>query len=333
MHQKVLACLVALAGVLCAAATATAGVIRDDVADSTYVKLAQKTPFKSVGKVTGTTASTTFMASGVLIANHWVLTAAHVVDDATSVSVKIGKQTFAASAWIAFPDWNGDLLAGYDVGLMYFDADISAATGIAPATRYRGSRDIGRLGTSVGFGMTGGGSTGATIEDGRKRAGRNKIDTVLMTEGEMNRVLLSDFDGPEASNNSMGSATASPLEFLISNGDSGGGLFAQFGEKYYLIGIHSFGWGFLDGDLDSSYGDISGHTRIRAFNDWIDAVLAGLVDMSSGGTATETNTGAIGAFSLARVQAGAAVPEPTTLGLAGAALALLALARRRFRTT
>ncbi len=321
--------LFALAG---AATTASAGVIRHDVADSLYLSLGANAKYKSVGQVTGTTVSTEFFASGTLVASNWVLTAAHVVDQATSLAFKLGGQTFTASEWVAFPDWNGDLMAGYDIGLMRFDVNLTAATGVTAARRYTGTGEFGKTGVSVGYGMTGTGLTGATTFDQKKRAGHNKIDTVLMTEGEMNRILLSDFDGSgKPADNSMGSATPLSREFLIAKGDSGGGLFISVGTKTFLAGVHSFGWGYLDGVLDSDYGDLSGHTRVTAFNAWIDGVIAGLIATGPSDGSGITNGGPIGAFNgVVR-----AVPEPAGLGMLafGALASLIALRRRRLRTT
>ena len=58
------------------------------------------------------------------------------------------------------------------------------------------------------------------------------------------------------------------LEFLISHGDSGGGLFIN-GK---LAGIHSF-VSASDKKADSSYGDQSGHTRISTYKRWIDFIV------------------------------------------------------------
>jgi len=55
------------------------------------------------------------------------------------------------------------------------------------------------------------------------------------------------------------------LEYCISHGDSGGGLFID--QK--LAGINSIVLA-SDKNPDSNYGDESGHTRISKYKDWIE---------------------------------------------------------------
>ena len=78
--------------------------------------------------------------------------------------------------------------------------------------------------------------------------GDDYIDALLNTRGK-SRVLLSDFDNPNnASDSSWGSSTPLPLEYLIAGGDSGGGLFINVDGIDLLAGVHSFGWGLIDGN-------------------------------------------------------------------------------------
>ncbi|MEE8452394.1 MAG: trypsin-like serine protease, partial [Thermoguttaceae bacterium] len=253
------------------------------------------------------------------------LTAGHVVSDTTSLSFGIGGEPYTAKSWISHPKWDGDLLKGYDIGLVELDA---AVPGITPAERYTGSDELGEVGTSVGFGMTGTGLTGAVDFDGEKRAGRNDIDVWLRTPGRTPRVFMSDFDNPAGTENVWGSNEPLPLEYLIAPGDSGGGVFANFGGSELLIGIHSFGAAY-DGVVDSDYGDISGHTRVSSFNKWIDKVLGGTDDGGGGNGGGKPDNGGGGGngngkgggkpnsefvVSLAGLTA-TPVPEPSTLAM------------------
>ena len=64
------------------------------------------------------------------------------------------------------------------------------------------------------------------------------------------------------------------LEGLIAPGDSGGGLFITTSTGTYLAGVNSF-VGSDFGQPHSVYGNFSGHTRVSAFSDWIEARIRG----------------------------------------------------------
>ena len=73
---------------------------------------------------------------------------------------------------------------------------------------------------------------------------------------------------------SLGRDRALPLEGLIAPGDSGGGLFITTPTGTYLAGVNSF-VGSDFGAPRSVYGNFSGHTRVSAFSNWIEASIHG----------------------------------------------------------
>ena len=324
-----------LAGVI-VAGPANAGVIRADKSDDAHLFLAGSNAYDSVGSILGSSPlySSSFGASAVMIDSNWALTAAHVVAGATDLSFSLGGATYGAAEWFAHDKWDGDLSKGYDIGLIRFD---SAIAGV-PAMLYNGQSEFGALATMVGYGMTGTGLTGATTFDGKKRAGENVIDAFLRTPGRDSRVLLTDFDNPgDSSDSSWGDSAPVGLEYLIAPGDSGGGLFIDDANGTFLAGIHSFGWGILDGNPDSDYGDASGHTRVSAFTGWIDSILNPSSGGGGGDKKNKPGTGR-GKNSTLVTRAGfgenvsdqlRVIPEPTTLGLYSLSLAGLAYSRRR----
>lgn len=312
-------------------ASLEAGVVRHDRDDHLYTELGAE--YANVGQVQISQTDGNYLGSATLIDKHWVLTAAHVIDQATSLSISFdgGITSYDANDWVAHSEWNGDLGKGYDIGLMYFERDLIDATGLTAASLYRSSDEVGSISIAAGFGTTGTGLTGYTNLDGQRRAGENMVDALLKTPGKGNRILLTDFDNPnDPSDSSWGSSDPLNLEYLIAPGDSGGGLFIDD----MLAGVHSFGWGRLDGTPDSDYGDAAGHTRVSSFTNWIDSVIS----PGGGGSGGEDDTGGGGRkgkgggkpFDLAAVsQLTVEAPEPGTTLLLAAPLLVLAAQRVR----
>ena len=167
-HACIVAAVVGLMfGVL--ARPASAIVIGSEKDDALYRSLGGSSPFDSVGRFTGTTATNGFLASGTLIAPDWVLTAAHVVDDAKSLRFSIGGQNYQVDRKISYPGWNGNLWSGYDIGLVHLTKPVD---NITPAKLYTGTAELNHTDTVVGFGKTGTGDIGDTRCDGVKRGRR-----------------------------------------------------------------------------------------------------------------------------------------------------------------
>ena len=259
---------------------ARAGMIRDDRDPQAYVNLATDPAYASAGQFQVSAYGTQFGGSGTLVAEGWVLTAAHLFDAASGASFTVGGRTYAASKWVVHPKWNGNYRKGNDLALVKLTEPV---TEVRPARVYAGAREFGATATFVGYGQTGTGAGAPAGFDGLERAGQNVIDgmpgprekTYQTRLTRKSRVFVVDFDDPrDPGRSATGSAHALDLEYLISLGDSGGGAFADLGDGNgpVLVGVHSFGE-FTDGADDSSYGDVTGHVRVSRSADWIRSVL------------------------------------------------------------
>lgn len=293
-----------------AASSVFAGVGRHDRPDSLYESIGNLSSFASVGQFTGTSGGGGFAASGTLIAPDVVLTAAHVVDSASSLSFSIGGSQYQASSWVFHENWDSsNILGGSDIALVKLSAPV---LNVATASLFDGPSVVGRQSVAVGYGLGGDGLTGFDPNsDLIKRGGTNTIDASL------NGILLQDFDAPKIGRRA---SSATSAEYLIAPGDSGGALFV-FDNGWKVAGVHSFGLG-LDGDPDSDYGDWSGHTSVIDFDQWIDSNLLALSDVPLASSSARLNRNS----SFAR---GFAVEVPTpTSALMMVGLSICALARR-----
>ena len=234
-----------------------------------------------------------------------------MVDAAKTLSFNIGGQNYEVDRKIVYPNWNGDLWSGYDIGLVHLAKPVD---NIKPAQLYTGCSELDQSDTVVGFGKTGTGDSGDTKSDGLKRGAQNVISQI-----ENKRFLVADFDSPLPPGAvPLGYAHALPLEGLIAPGDSGGGLFITTATGTYLAGINSF-VGSDFGLPRSVYGNFSGHTRVSAFSDWIEARIRG-GDPLPAGTSQQDD-----ASSQKRTLYPA--PEPGSLALLAAAAVMLAISR------
>lgn len=301
--------LLALPLLLAAPLAATAGIIQTvyppEVAPSLVVagalpsdpiySAAPGTGFDGVGalllRTTTTPAGLVTLCSGsVLTGGIDVLTAAHCVTDGAGTLDLISGSVFFSTTTggtevipiqgAAFhPSWTGDLLAGYDLALIRLARPVSAS--VPTYAIYEGSDELSSAYTVSGFGRSGTGATGSTLEAGTRRKGRNEFEMTLAMMGFGSAaVLVSDFDGPSPATDGFGYFfnLAGPglglEEVSIAPGDSGGPAF--LGGR--IAGVSSFGMRLVgaggttsdvDGVLNSSFGEFNAFTRVSSYRDWI----------------------------------------------------------------
>lgn len=271
-RARVSGCLLLL---LCVSSfeSATAGVIRHDRADSSYTSLASSYP--SVGRLTWPG----YICSATLIAENWILTAGHCLDDgglsASDFQFSLsdsGGGTHIGAEIVLHPGWIGDLTDGTDIALLRLATNETAVT---PSPINTNTSEVGRTAGHAGYGRTGTGLTGMNANAGTKRAGYNVVDLDgSSVTGYNDMVLFEDFDSGSAGDNWSGTSTQLDLEYLIASGDSGGGMFMNFGLGDVVTGVHSF-IASTDGLTDADYGDIAGSTRVSSYESWIVTTTAG----------------------------------------------------------
>ena len=214
------------------------GVISHCDPDERYLEFAQDYP--SVIKITTEKG----FCSGVIIDKEWIITTKHSVQYKENVKIIFRDQEFAPQKIIYHKS--------IDVALIKVnlpDINNSEIAKLAPLNDM-----INAVCQIVGYGKTGNGDTGATVYDLKKRAGNNIV--IAEDDSFINFRFTKDCN--------------IKLKILIAHGDSGGGVFVD----NKLVAINSF-VSAKDGDKspDSTYGDISGHTKISKIYNWIMSVL------------------------------------------------------------
>lgn len=235
--------LAAAAVIASSVVPACAGTTDDSVPDSAYIAYAEGfRPYTARVKAVNKDGLTQ-VATATLIADHWAITAAHVVHEVSGIVVN----DHAIDRVVIHPEWQ-DRFGEHDVALLHtphsFGLDFYPPLA---TTRH----NVGQTVSVVGYGVTGRLSRGHNEHDGRLRAGTN---TIVRYERHM---MICE-----------ARRRSSPMEFCIAPGDSGGPLFAN-GE---LAGINSLTMRDK-GPLLSREGEESGHTDVSEYSEWIQEVI------------------------------------------------------------
>lgn len=229
---------------------AYSGTIDPDTPDEKYIEYGSK--FDCILEIMGSyNSDALFAASAVAIDKNWIVTAAHVVKGARFTFLHQGdeKRCIIIDEVICHPDYEEHKFGAADIALCHTSVDIGLD--FYPKL-YNNSDEIGKLCSIAGYGFTGNFNTGLKNNDGKKRAGSNVIQEI------QNDLLIC----------SPSAKYKTELEFLISVGDSGGGLFID-GK---LAGINSCVTA-VDNKPDSTYNDEGCHTRVSKFVKWIESHL------------------------------------------------------------
>ena len=244
-------------------------------------------------------ASDSITASGTLIGNKWVLTAAHNFLTSGEDEIELGPQDvtfrfgpdynlFTDEINIAqiyyHPAWENNLesgdSSGFDIALVELEDSVDF---VEPATYYTGLEEsLGGKIIIAGYGDAG---AKYDIENWSfRRAFENILDRKingLTSENPFDSendypiggLIGFDFDSPYENTNTLniandnlgpGDSDPSPLnlEGMAISGDSGGPCFLKIEDEWQIIGVCSF-------SDTTDYGGIGVYTRVSTHKDWI----------------------------------------------------------------
>lgn len=254
-----------------------AGIYRHDVPLEKYTALANQKEFDCVGKIIHNN-SRRLLGSCVLINEKYVLTAAHVllhykagervVRDTSELSFVFNNHAAKAKRIVVHPRYLEYKSNDCDIAIIELEKPLKeVSTTIITETTDELSKEV----VIVGYGaLRKGNEISGEAQAGLKVAGKNIVDSiggyVIRNNGT---TLIADFDHPEIQDLSkMGDRVALPLEIISNGGDSGGGWFVEFDEKYALIGIVCSSKTTIS-TKTGYYGSVSHATRIATLCDWI----------------------------------------------------------------
>ena len=198
------------------------------------------------------------------------------------------------------PSYDGKGEKGYDIAIITLGAEVDPIFEVKQIDR-NGSDDINNFITTRSFGVGGYGSSGnnpSSYPFGIERQALTQIDALgdVMYEGlgmtpvvdyQPGFVLQTDFDNggtnTDAFNYFFGIpqlGTGTDEDGSTCFGDSGGALYNQAGEitgvNSYIISLSLFNTLTTDvtPELDCSFGEFTGHTRVSSHTDWIDSIIS-----------------------------------------------------------
>lgn len=190
----------------CLLQPAGAVVVRHDLDLDGYRQLAAVAPFSGLVEIEVDSGFGLRRGSGVVVAEHWVLTAAHVTEGAGpgAVRVRAGEVSIPVAGLRYADGWSASPVPGLDQGADLVLVRLGAPSALTPATVALGVSP-GAVAFLGGFGRTGTGVLGASGPAGRLFA-MNVIDRHIAAPG--GGLLVTDFDDGSINRNALESSTA-----------------------------------------------------------------------------------------------------------------------------
>ncbi|MFT3802113.1 MAG: trypsin-like serine protease [Burkholderiaceae bacterium] len=283
---SILGVIAACAALVCAGLPMTATAVMAGLApDSPQARIDpndRRSPWAAVGAVR--IGEQTF--TGVLIRPRFVLTAAHMIVGHPPESIRFQLNLDRRQPTIndierviVHPDYRGG--AGpespNDLALLELAGD--APSGLAIPPPYYGSLAPGTEFRFVGYGRSGSGDQGPTVDSRPdvKRVGANTADRFIPSPSaaSMPAMFLYDFDAARRPNAMGRKGLANELESAVAPGDSGAPVFITRGGRWELIGVMTFSTAVRQrGIAVGTFGSVGGGVLLGPSRDWIETTTS-----------------------------------------------------------
>ena len=257
MKQYKVTSIIAIISIICSSFI----IKRHDVLDIKYLEYGKSTQFQSLAIFE--LKDGTSIGNGTLISTQWVLTAKHVaVGISQGYPVNINGQKYQVEKIINYPQAEPeDPYAKIDIAMVKLSTPV---LNTKPAPIIMSSPQKGDLIHIAGNGGIGNGLNGQSktrYSDKRIRAATNTIEKV----GPLYLEFV--FDNPS-------SGKATKLEGIPGFRDSGGPLYIEKENEFFLAGVSSFQVA-LNGTQNAHYGVREHYVNVFKFIDWINTLLKG----------------------------------------------------------
>lgn len=212
------------------------------------------------------------ICAATLINKNWAITAAHCTEEtplATSLleaadfEVIIGGQAFLVDRLVIHPSWSGTAGLSFDVS----QVDLALirlsrpVVNVEPLSVYDADDESGQVFTFLGWGYSGTGRTGLSVNDGRLRFARNKVD-------DAREHLLFKFDSPAGPD-----SVAVAYEGIPGLGDSGGPALVLRDNKWFIAGVAVGELEQIAGNPTGLYGATVVYERLSRHREWVMRVI------------------------------------------------------------